>query len=182
LVAIVAGQEFQWVLSAHGRQKKPGAVPSFEYFKEDRRVGIYYFYILDPEFGPGFKGSVATHRGPEVELARVSGHDQFGELVPASVARALRGRRRRRGWRPGRPLATIGADGRDRRQLCEAAGGNAQRSQPARDRRSAWVLSLPGRGRHRIGECLAHQASTRRASSAVTSPGASSGSFAFSTI
>jgi hypothetical protein len=32
---------------------------SFEYFKEDRRVGIYYFYILAPEFGPGFKGSVA---------------------------------------------------------------------------------------------------------------------------
>ena len=54
VVAIVAGQEFQWVLSARNRQKKPGAVPSFEYFKEDRRVGIYYFYILDPEFGPGF--------------------------------------------------------------------------------------------------------------------------------
>ncbi len=54
VVAIVAGQEFQWVLSARSRQKKPGAVPSFEYFKEDRRVGIYYFYILDPQFGPGF--------------------------------------------------------------------------------------------------------------------------------
>jgi len=54
VVAIVAGQEYQWVLSARGRQKKPGAVPSFEYFKEDRRVGVYYFYILDPEFGPGF--------------------------------------------------------------------------------------------------------------------------------
>jgi hypothetical protein len=54
VVAIVAGQEFQWVLSARTRSKKPGAVPSFEYFKEDRRVGIYYFYILDPDFGPGF--------------------------------------------------------------------------------------------------------------------------------
>ena len=43
VVAIVAGQEFQWVLSARNRQKKPGAVPSFEYFKEDRRVGVYYF-------------------------------------------------------------------------------------------------------------------------------------------
>ena len=53
-VAIVAGQEFQWVLSARNRTRQPGAVPSFEYFKEERRVGVYYFYILDPEFGPGF--------------------------------------------------------------------------------------------------------------------------------
>ena len=53
VVAIIAGQEFQWVLPARNRAHKPGAV-SFEYFKEDRRVGIYYFYILDPEFGPGF--------------------------------------------------------------------------------------------------------------------------------
>ena len=53
VVAIVAGQEFQWVLSARNRARKPGAV-SFEYFKEDRRVGVYYFYILDPQWGPGF--------------------------------------------------------------------------------------------------------------------------------
>jgi hypothetical protein len=54
VVAIVACQEYQWVLSARNRSKKPGGRPNFEYFKEDRRVGIYYFYILDPEFGPGF--------------------------------------------------------------------------------------------------------------------------------
>ena len=30
------------------------AVVSFDFVKEDRRVGMYYFYILDPEFGPGF--------------------------------------------------------------------------------------------------------------------------------
>jgi hypothetical protein len=54
VVAIVACQEFQWVLSARNRQRKPGARPNFEFFKEDRRVGIYYFYILDPEFGPAF--------------------------------------------------------------------------------------------------------------------------------
>jgi hypothetical protein len=54
VVAIVACQEYQWVLSARNRSKKPSGRPSFEYFKEDRRVGIYYFYILDPEFGPGF--------------------------------------------------------------------------------------------------------------------------------
>jgi hypothetical protein len=54
VVAIVQGQEYQWVFSARNRRKKPGARPNFEFFKEDRRVGVYYFYILDPEFGPGF--------------------------------------------------------------------------------------------------------------------------------
>jgi hypothetical protein len=53
VVAIVACQEFQWVLSGRNRATHPNAV-SFDFFKEDRRVGTYYFYILDPEFGPGF--------------------------------------------------------------------------------------------------------------------------------
>jgi len=53
IVAIVACQEFQWVLSGRNRPVHPKAV-SFDFFKEERRVGIYYFYILDPEFGPGF--------------------------------------------------------------------------------------------------------------------------------
>jgi len=53
VVAIVACQEFQWVLSARDRAGYAKAA-SFQYFKEDRRVGIYYFYILDPDFGPGF--------------------------------------------------------------------------------------------------------------------------------
>ena len=26
----------------------------FEFFRERRRVGAYYFYFLDPHFGPGF--------------------------------------------------------------------------------------------------------------------------------
>ena len=53
VVAIVAGQEFQWVFSTRNRSTKPGVV-SFEFFREQRRVGVYYFYILDPDFGPGF--------------------------------------------------------------------------------------------------------------------------------
>jgi hypothetical protein len=49
VVAIVAAQEFQWVFSArHSRGE------GFTFFKEQRRVGVYYFYVLDPDFGPGF--------------------------------------------------------------------------------------------------------------------------------
>lgn len=53
VVAIVSGQEFQWVFSAKNRSSIPGVV-SYDFVKENRRVGVYYFYIHDPEFGPGF--------------------------------------------------------------------------------------------------------------------------------
>ena len=53
VVAIVAAQEIQWVFGARNRSQKPG-VASFEFEKEERRVGVYYFYLLDPDFGPGF--------------------------------------------------------------------------------------------------------------------------------
>jgi hypothetical protein len=52
VVAIVAGQEFQWVFSARIHRK--GKAIWFEFFREQRRVGVYYFYILDPDFGPAF--------------------------------------------------------------------------------------------------------------------------------
>jgi hypothetical protein len=52
VVAIVAGQEFQWVFSARNRAR--GKAVWFEFFREQRRVGVYYFYVLDPDFGPGF--------------------------------------------------------------------------------------------------------------------------------
>ena len=35
---------------AHRRRRRVW----FEFAKAERRVGIYYFYVLDPEFGPGF--------------------------------------------------------------------------------------------------------------------------------
>jgi len=40
-------------LPARNRSQKPG-VASLDFFWEKRRVGAYYFYILDPEFGPSF--------------------------------------------------------------------------------------------------------------------------------
>jgi hypothetical protein len=53
VVALVVCEEFQRVWSARNRSRKPG-VASLDFFWEKRRVGAYYFYILDPEFGPGF--------------------------------------------------------------------------------------------------------------------------------
>ncbi len=53
VVAIVVAQEFQWVFNAAKHTGSGGGV-WFEFAKAERRVGIYYFYVLDPEFGPGF--------------------------------------------------------------------------------------------------------------------------------
>ena len=53
VVAIVSAQEFQWVYSAARRTGGGGGV-YFEFAKTERRVGSYYFYVLDPDFGPGF--------------------------------------------------------------------------------------------------------------------------------
>jgi hypothetical protein len=53
VVAIVTAQEFQWVFSATKRTGAGGGV-WFDYAKAERRVGVYYFYVLDPEFGAGF--------------------------------------------------------------------------------------------------------------------------------
>lgn len=53
VVAIVSGQEFQWVFGARNRAEAPGAV-CYAFTKAERRVGVYYFYLLDPEWGPGF--------------------------------------------------------------------------------------------------------------------------------
>ena len=35
-------------------RRSPHAARSGSARKEERRVGVYYFYVLDPEFGPGF--------------------------------------------------------------------------------------------------------------------------------
>jgi len=53
VVAIVVAQEFQWVFNATKHTGATGGI-WFEFTKAERRVGIYYFYVLDPEFGPGF--------------------------------------------------------------------------------------------------------------------------------
>jgi len=53
VVLVVPAQEYQWVFSGKNRSSTPGVV-SFDFVKEERRVGTYYFYVNDGEFGPGF--------------------------------------------------------------------------------------------------------------------------------
>jgi len=54
VVAIGVAQEFQNVFCGWKRKTTtPGAV-SFAFAKADRRVSVYYCYVLDRDFGPGF--------------------------------------------------------------------------------------------------------------------------------
>jgi hypothetical protein len=52
VVVIVVAQEVQKVFVGYQRPSKTGA--QFGFAKADRRVTVYYFYILDPAFGLGF--------------------------------------------------------------------------------------------------------------------------------
>jgi hypothetical protein len=53
VVAMVASQELDGVFSVVNRSTKAG-VANFDFPRNERRVGMYYLYILDRDFGPGF--------------------------------------------------------------------------------------------------------------------------------
>lgn len=53
VVVIVVAQEVQKVFMGYARKCKTGS-PQFGFDKADRRVTVFYFYILDPVFGLGF--------------------------------------------------------------------------------------------------------------------------------
>src|SRR5579859_7339195 len=53
VVAIVVAQEVQKVFMGYTRRCTTGS-PQFGFDKADRRVTVYYFYLLDPAFGVGF--------------------------------------------------------------------------------------------------------------------------------
>jgi hypothetical protein len=65
-------EEFRRVWSARNRARKPG-IAALEFFWEKRRVGAYYFYILDREFGPAFI-KICTY-GPWPAKVWVNGHE-----------------------------------------------------------------------------------------------------------
>jgi hypothetical protein len=54
VVAVGVAQEFQSVFAATDRSARRGGVPWFSFYKADRRVTAYYFYVWDHQFGPGF--------------------------------------------------------------------------------------------------------------------------------
>ncbi|MGH7310098.1 MAG: hypothetical protein ACREK6_15540 [Candidatus Rokuibacteriota bacterium] len=55
VVAIIAAQEIQKVFMGYQRGKgEHGKAVCFGFEKADRAVTVYYFYVLDPEFGAGF--------------------------------------------------------------------------------------------------------------------------------
>jgi hypothetical protein len=68
VVAIVASQEFQWVFSG-----RPFRGEGFTFSKEQRRLGGYYIYVLDPAFGPGFITSCTYF--PHQAKAWINGHE-----------------------------------------------------------------------------------------------------------
>lgn len=53
VVAIGYAQEYQNVYAATQKQAS-NAVPWFSFYKADRRVTCFYFYLWDEDFGPGF--------------------------------------------------------------------------------------------------------------------------------
>ena len=54
VVAIGAAQEYQSVFTGHDRNADQAGPPSYSFTKADRRVSVFYFYIWDDDFGPGF--------------------------------------------------------------------------------------------------------------------------------
>ena len=65
-------QEFQWVSRA-GTARASRAVVSIDFVREERRVSVYYFYIHDREFGPGFI-KICTY-APYPAKVWVNGHE-----------------------------------------------------------------------------------------------------------
>ena len=60
VAAIGVAQEFQNVFLGTLRQRTDTGVPEYSFTKADRRVTVYYFYVWDIEFGPGFL-KIATY-------------------------------------------------------------------------------------------------------------------------
>jgi hypothetical protein len=54
VVAIGMAQEFQSVFTGHDRNADQPGPPCYSFAKADRRVSVFYFYIWDDDFGPGF--------------------------------------------------------------------------------------------------------------------------------
>jgi hypothetical protein len=54
VVAVGMAQEFQSVFMGYEREAERVGPPRYSFEKTDRRVSVYYFYVRDDDFGPGF--------------------------------------------------------------------------------------------------------------------------------
>ena len=54
VAAIGTAQEFQYVASCTTREARDGGAPHFGWDRAERRVSVFYFYVWDEDFGPGF--------------------------------------------------------------------------------------------------------------------------------
>ncbi len=54
VVAIGMAQEFQSVFCGYDRKASKPGTARYSFEKADRRVSVYYFYVLDDDFGSGF--------------------------------------------------------------------------------------------------------------------------------
>ena len=72
VVAIVAAQELAWVWSGKKCEPKPGQ-SRFAFVKGRRQCTVYYFYVLDADFGPGFIKIVSYF--PYPAKVWVNGHE-----------------------------------------------------------------------------------------------------------
>lgn len=54
VAAVGVAQEFQNVFTASTHDSAGGGAPTFSWYKADRRVTCYYFYLWDADFGPAF--------------------------------------------------------------------------------------------------------------------------------
>jgi hypothetical protein len=73
VAAIGVAQEFQNVFLGTLRQRTDTGVPDYSFTKADRRVTVYYFYVWDSEFGPGFL-KIATYF-PYPMKVWINGHE-----------------------------------------------------------------------------------------------------------
>jgi len=83
VVAIVAAQEIQKVFMGYNRSKTAGVV-NFAFDKADRAVTVYYFYVLDADFGPGFI-KICTYF-PYPAKVWVNGHEWANARPTAPVS------------------------------------------------------------------------------------------------
>ena len=61
VVAIGEAREFQWVFDAT-RKEGPDGVPWFRFYRTERLVTCYYFYIHDRRVGPAFSRCARMRR------------------------------------------------------------------------------------------------------------------------